>query len=120
MLVWRIKTPLIRSKKELRGFGLAIKQRKRWGRQNKKNYKPSSKKVSTKDKTGNIVVYPIPWDYSDEEIKKFIEQNTYELHKYNYVIVAENTILILYLNLNELMKISYESVRRLELVARDT
>lgn len=66
------------------------------------------------------MVYPIPWDYSDEENKKYIEQNTYELHKYNHVIVTENTILVLYLTLDELMKISYENVRRLELMARDT
>ena len=78
------------------------------------------KKANTKDKTGNIVIYKLPWVYTDEEIKKYVEQNTYELHRYNRVIVAENTIPVLYLNLNELLKISYENVRRLEPVARDT
>lgn len=78
------------------------------------------RRISTKDKTGNILVYQIPWEYSDEEIKKYSEQNTYELHKYNHVIVVENPIPVLYLNLNELLKINYENVRRLEPVARET
>ncbi|MBR0430689.1 hypothetical protein IJJ05_00100 [Candidatus Saccharibacteria bacterium] len=78
------------------------------------------KRANTRDKTGNIVVYKLPWSYTDEEIQKYVEQNTYELHKYNHVIVAENTIPVLYLNLNELLKISYENVRRLEPVARET
>ena len=77
-------------------------------------------RVSTKDKTGNIVIFKLPWSYTDEEIQKYIEQNTYELSKYNHVIVVENTIPVLYLNLNELLKISYENVRRLEPVARET
>lgn len=78
------------------------------------------KRVESRDKTGNIVIYKLPWSYTDDVIKKYIEQNTYELGKYNHVIVAENTIPVLYLNLNELLKISYENVRRLEPVARDT
>lgn len=78
------------------------------------------KRVVTRDKTGNIVIYKLPWSYTDGEIQKYIDQNTYELGKYNHVIVAENTIPVLYLNLNELLKISYENVRRLEPVARDT
>jgi hypothetical protein len=77
-------------------------------------------RVSTMDKTGNIVIFKLPWSYTDEEIQKYIEQNTYELSKYNHVIVVENTIPVLYLNLNELLKISYENVRRLEPVARET
>ena len=78
------------------------------------------RRVATKDNTGNIVIFKLPWSYTDEEIQKYIEQNTYELSKYNHVIVVENTIPVLYLNLNELLKISYENVRRLEPVARET
>ena len=78
------------------------------------------KRVAIKDKTGNIVIFKLSWSYNDDEIQKYIEQNTYELSKYNHVIVAENTIPVLYPNLNELMKISYENVRRLGLVVRDT
>ena len=77
-------------------------------------------RLSTKDKTGNIVIFKLPWSYTDEEIQKYIEQNTHELSKYNHVIVVENTIPVLYLNLNELLKISYGNVRRLEPVARET
>ena len=77
------------------------------------------KRVVTKDKTGNLVIFKLPWEYSDKEIEKFVNQNTYDLHKYNHVIVAENTIPALFLNLNELLKVCYENVRRLEPVARE-
>lgn len=72
------------------------------------------------DKTGNIVIYKLPWDYSAKEIERFNEQNTYTLNKYNHVIMAENVIPVLFLNLSELMKVCYENVRRLEPVARET
>ena len=78
------------------------------------------KKVTLSDKTGNIVIYKMPWSYTKEEIEKFAGQNTYTLHKYNHVIMAENVIPVLYLSLCELMKICYENVRRLEPVARET
>lgn len=76
------------------------------------------KPATMKDKTGNLVIFRLPWKYTKEELEKFIEQNTYKLHKYNHVIIAENTIPVLYLNLNELLKACYENVRRLEPTAR--
>ncbi len=78
------------------------------------------KRVVTKDKTGNIIMFKLPWEYSDKEIEKLIEQNSYDEQKFNHVIVAENIIPTLFLNLNELLKASYENVRRLEPVARET
>lgn len=77
------------------------------------------KPVKTKDKTGNVVFFKIPWEYKKEEIEKFKDENSYGMQKYNHVIVATNTIPTLYLNLNEMMKICYENVRRLEPVARE-
>lgn len=78
------------------------------------------KRVKTKDGTGNLVVFKLPWDYTEKELEKFVEQNTYKLHKYNHIVLVENSIPVLYLNLNELLKVSYENVRRLEPVARET
>lgn len=78
------------------------------------------KKIATRDKSGNIVIYKLPWNYSDADIRRFTEQNTYEVYKYNHVIIAEDIIPVLYVNLNELMKICYENVRRLEPIARDS
>ena len=78
------------------------------------------KRVKTSDTTGNLIVFKLPWQYTEKELEKFVEQNTYKLHKYNHVILVENSIPVLYLNLNELLKVSYENVRRLEPVARET
>ena len=78
------------------------------------------KPVATKDKTGNLVIFKLPWKYTEGELQKYVDQNTYKLHKYNHVIMAENTIPVLYLNLNDLLKACYENVRRLEPVARET
>ena len=78
------------------------------------------KRVKTSDTTGNLVVFKLPWQYTEKELEKFVDQNTYKLHKYNHVILVENSIPVLYLNLNELLKVSYENVRRLEPVARET
>ncbi len=77
-------------------------------------------KIKTDDKTGNLVVFKLPWKYTEKDITRFIEQNTYKKQRYNHVVIAENVIPTLYVNLNDLLKACYENVRRLEPVARET
>lgn len=85
----------------------------------KKLAKLKIKPMKTKDSTGNIVIFKIPWEYTEKEIEKFKEENTNGTRKYNQVIVAHDTIPTLYLNISTLLKDSYENVRRLDPVARD-
>ncbi|MBQ3296842.1 hypothetical protein IJH01_01790 [Candidatus Saccharibacteria bacterium] len=77
-------------------------------------------RTKTKDKSGNIVIFKLPWKYSEEELVKLTEHNEYMVGKYNHVVMANNTTPLLYTNTNELLKACYENVRRLEPVARET
>ena len=85
----------------------------------KKLAKLKIKPLKTKDNTGNIVIFKIPWEYTKKEIEKFKEENANGTRKYNQVIVAHDTIPTLYLNLSTMMKDCYENIRRLEPVARE-
>lgn len=69
---------------------------------------------------GNLIVFKLPWEYSQKDLDKLVEQNEYMRSKYNHVIMATNMIPMLYVNLNDLLKACYENVRRLEVVARET
>lgn len=79
-----------------------------------------AEKVVLRDKTGNIVVYKLPWTYTTKEVEDFVGQNTYKMDKYNHVIIAENIVPVLFMQLNNLLKACYENVRRLDPVARET
>lgn len=76
-------------------------------------------RIKLEDKTGNVVIFRLPWKYTKKDIERFIEQNTYKKRRFNNVVMTENTIPTLYVNLQDLMKACYENVRRLEPVARE-
>lgn len=82
--------------------------------------KLGAKEIKLDDHTGNIVMYKLPWEYSESQIERYEGQNTYKLQKYNHVIMTENVIPILYLQLDDLLKAVYENVRRMEPVGRET
>lgn len=75
---------------------------------------------SKSSNNGNLIIYKLPWEYSQKDLDKLVEQNEYMRSKYNHVIMATNMIPMLYVNLNDLLKACYENVRRLEVVARET
>lgn len=82
--------------------------------------KLGAKRIKLDDNTGNIVMFKLPWEYSEAQIERYEGQNTYKLQKFNHVIITENVIPVLYLHLDDLLKAIYENVRRMEPVGRET
>ena len=68
---------------------------------------------SSKTETGNVLFFKIPWKYTDEEIAKFDENNQLQLKKFNQVVLVDNSIPVLFLQLEELAKAVYENVRKM-------
>lgn len=82
--------------------------------------KLGAKQAKTRDKTGNIIIYKLPWEYTSDQIEKYRGQSTYKLQKYNHIIMVENVIPVLLFHIDDLLKAIYENVRRMEPVARET
>ena len=78
------------------------------------------KKAKATDKTGNVLIYDLPWKYTEKDVERLVEQNNIKKRRFNHVVMAENINPTLFVNLNDLTKACYENVRRLEPVARDT
>ncbi|MBQ2672600.1 hypothetical protein IJG01_01335 [Candidatus Saccharibacteria bacterium] len=69
--------------------------------------------VKTKDTTGDILIYQLPWKYTNKQLDKYINDNTYASQKFNHIVMVENVFPTLFLEINELIKAIYENVRKM-------
>lgn len=68
-------------------------------------------KVETKDKTGDFVLYKLPWSFTEKQLKKLVGDNELKMSKFNHVVLVDNCIPVLFVQLEELAKAMYENVR---------
>ena len=64
-------------------------------------------KAKTKDRTGDFVVYKLPWTYTDEQLQKLTEQNLAKMQKFNHVVLVDNVVPVLFIQIEELLKAVY-------------
>lgn len=76
-------------------------------------------KVKTDDKTGNFLLFKVPWRFTEEEIKRLAEDNDHKVRNFNRLVMTNNTVPVLFLTLEDLQKALYENVRRMGPVERD-
>lgn len=69
------------------------------------------RRVKTKDQTGNIVAFQLPWTYSEAQLNNFENDNLLRIQKFNRIIMTEDTIPALFVQLSELNKAIFENVR---------
>lgn len=71
------------------------------------------KPMRTKNKSGDILMYKIPWKYTEKQLEEYINDNAYQIQKFNHVVMVENAFPTLYLVIDELVKAIYENVRKM-------
>ena len=69
------------------------------------------KLIKTKNTTGDFLVYKFPWQFTNQQITNYAEQNLTKLQKFNHIVIVDNIIPILFLQIEELLKAVYENVR---------
>lgn len=67
--------------------------------------------LPTRDQTGNYLLFLLPWEFTEQQVAKMLDDHNYKLQKLNHVVLVDNAIPVLFLQLNELLKILYENVR---------
>lgn len=70
-------------------------------------------KVRTKDQTKNLCLYKLPWKYSKDQLDKMLSNNTLKLKTFNHVVLVDNPNPTLFLQITELIKATYENVRKM-------
>lgn len=66
--------------------------------------------ISTKDDSGNLLVFKMPWVYDDAEVKQLLAKASEKLQRFNRLVMTDNTIPVLFLQLTALHKTLYENV----------
>lgn len=69
------------------------------------------KRIKTKDRSGDFILYKLPWHYTEEQLASFIENNHTNIQKFNHVVIVDNIIPVLFVQTEELLKAIYENVR---------
>lgn len=69
------------------------------------------KPVATKNQTGDFIIYKLPWTFTEKQLKEFNEQNLTNLQKFNQIVIVDNSIPVLFVEIEELLKAVYENVR---------
>lgn len=71
----------------------------------------SIKRVKTKNQTGDFLLFKFPWTFTEAQVADMNEQNLIKLQKFNHIVLVDNTIPVLFIALEELLKAIYENVR---------
>lgn len=69
------------------------------------------KQLTTKDRTGNFLLFKLPWTFTEEQLNEMTEAQYYKNQKFNHVVMVDNIIPVLFIQLEELLKAIYENVR---------
>lgn len=69
------------------------------------------KQLETRDQTGNFLLFKLPWRFTDEQVTELIDANRFKLQQLNHIVMVDNTIPVLFVQLEELLKAIYENVR---------
>ena len=69
------------------------------------------KQLQTKDRTGNFLLFKLPWTFTEDQVTELIERQNQKLQNLNRVVIADNIIPVLFLQLEELLKSVYENIR---------
>ena len=68
-------------------------------------------RLPTKNQTGDFVVFKLPWTFTEKQLLDFIDENNFNMRKFNHVVLVDNILPILFIQLEELEKAIYENVR---------
>lgn len=67
--------------------------------------------LKTKDRTGNYLLFKLPWRYTEDQLAEMVENHHFQMQHFNHIVLVDNIIPVLFLQLEELLKIIYENVR---------
>lgn len=68
-------------------------------------------RVRTKNQTGDIILFKLPWTFTDAQIAEFVDNNHLKMRHFNHIVLVDNIIPVLFIQLEELLKAIYENVR---------
>ena len=71
-------------------------------------------RVKTKNNTGNIIIFKLPWEYSEKQLSDFLQDNAAKNYKFNKIILTENVIPALYVKIVNLTSTIYENTRKMK------
>lgn len=68
-------------------------------------------RLKTKNKTGDFIVYKLPWIFTADQVEKLKENNQLKIAKFNHLALVEDSTPVLFVQLTELLKTTYENTR---------
>ena len=69
------------------------------------------KPVKTRSQSGDFLLFRFPWQFTKDQLNSFTEQNLVALQRFNHVVMVDNSIPVLFIQIEELLKAVYENVR---------
>jgi hypothetical protein len=70
-------------------------------------------KIKTKDQTGDILLFKLPWKYTQKQIDEMLVNNVLKLKNFNHIVMVNNICPTLHIQSTELIKAVYENVRKM-------
>lgn len=59
----------------------------------------------------DFIIFKLPWTFSEDQLAEMIDHQNQNLRHFNQLVMVDNTCPVLFLQLEELLKVVYENIR---------